>query len=456
MDRHHRDHPVQRAGSGIVPGLLVAGAGALLALAALTAPVPARALTLQEALAHAYASNPTLGAERAQARAVDEQVPLAMSGYRPTVNLTASVSRELSNSRYQPTGGERTESNVKTVTLSASQPLFDATVPPAVRRAERLIEAERATVIATGQTVLTQAATAYMDVVRDQEIVTLNTRNVELLKRQLKAAEDRARIGELTRTDVAQAQSRLAQAVASRSSAEGTLESDRATFTRVVGLTPGRLSSAKPVARLAATLPEAIALARSNNPSVLGAAYRAEAQHHAVDQIAGKRLPSATLAGSASRSWDPGRSDGVDYTREDDLTVSVKIVAPLYQAGLPEAQIREAKHTEQQNRLQIQEAADQGAESVVTAWASLETARATIQSYRAQIVAAQTALAGVRDEALVGTRTMLDVLDQEQELLNSRVNLVRAEHDEMVAVFQLLAACGQLTAQQLGLPTGAS
>lgn len=422
------------------------------ALSLATAATPAGALTLQEALAHAYATNPTLAAGQARLKAVDEQIPQALSGYRPTIGLTADISRNLSNTRYQRGGGERTEANAKTVTLTASQPLFDASVAPAVRRAERLVEAERATLLGTGQTILLQAATAYLDVVQDQEIVTLNVRNVDILKRQLKAAQDRARIGEYTRTDVAQADSRLAQAIATRLAAEGTLETARAAFTRVVGLAPGRLASAKPAFHPAKTLEEAVALARANNPSVLSAVYSEAAQRHAIDQSFGKLLPTATLSGSGSRSWDPGRSDGIDYTREDNLSVGVRLVAPLYQGGSPDALVREAKQTAQQYRLQTRDASDRGVESVVTAWEVLDTARANIQSYRAQIAAAETALSGVRQESLVGSRTLLDVLEQEQELLNSRISLVRAQRDEMVGTFQLLAACGQLTAQQLGLP----
>ncbi|PWC33849.1 TolC family outer membrane protein [Azospirillum sp. TSO35-2] len=425
--------------------------GALLAAVSLMA-APAEAMTLQEALAHAYGTNPTLGAEQARLRAVDEQIPQAMSGYKPTVSATLGVSRELTNTRYQAGGGERTETNAKSVAVTASQPLFDATVPPAVRRAERLVEAERATLAATGQTVLLNAATAYMDVIKNQELVALNTANVTLLQRQLTAAQDRARAGEYTRTDVAQADSRLAQAVAARLAAEGTLETARATFTRVVGTPPGTLAAPKPAFHLPKTLEAAVALARANNPTVLSAAYSEDAQRHAVDQTYGQMLPSASLTASGSRTWDPGRSDGIDYTRIDSLTAKAQVVVPLYQAGLPEAQVREARQTARQYGFQTRGQGDQSVESAVTAWTALETARANIRSYRDQIKAAQTALDGLREEAKVGSRTLLDVLNQEQELLNSRVNLVTAQRDEIVADFQLLSACGQLTAEQLVLP----
>ncbi|KAA0595550.1 outer membrane protein/adhesin transport system outer membrane protein [Azospirillum lipoferum] len=412
---------------------------------------PAGAMTLQEALSRAEATNPTLAAEQARLRAVDEQIPQAMSGYRPTVTATLGISRDLTNTRYQAGGGDRTETNAKSASISASQPLYDATVAPAVRRAERLVEAERATLLATEQTVLLNAATAYLDVVKNQELVALNTANEKLLQRQLKAAQDRARVGEYTRTDVAQADSRLAQAVASRLAAEGTLANARATFERLVGTAPGTLASPKPSFRLPRTIEQAASLARANNPSVLSAAYSEDAQRHRIDQQFGQLLPSASLSASGSRTWDPGQDDGVNYTRSDSLTAKVQVVAPLYQAGLPDSQVREAKQTAQQYRLQTQDQGNQSVESAVTAWAALETARANVQSYRDQIRAAQTALEGLREEAKVGSRTLLDVLDQEQELLNSRVNLVTAQRDETVAAFQLLSACGQLSPEQLGL-----
>ncbi|ALG75095.1 membrane protein [Azospirillum thiophilum] len=420
-------------------------------LALLLAAAPAGAMTLQEALSRAQATNPTLAAEQARLRAVDEQIPQAMSGYRPTVTATLGISRDLTDTRYEGIGSERTETNAKSASVTASQPLFDATVASAVRRAERLVEAERATLLATEQTVLLNAATAYLDVVKNQELVALNTANVALLQRQLKAAQDRARVGEYTRTDVAQADSRLAQAVASRLAADGTLETARAGFVRIVGSLPGTLAAPKPAFRLPKTLEEASALARANNPSVLSAAYAEDAQRHYIDRQFGQMLPSASLSASGSRSWDPGRDDGIDYTRTDSLTARVQVTAPLYQAGLPESQVREAKQTAGQYHMQTREQGNQSVESAVTAWAALEAARANIHSYRDQIKAAQTALDGLREEAKVGSRTLLDVLDQEQELLTSRVNLVGAQRDETVAAFQLLAACGQLSAERLGL-----
>lgn len=446
---HSKGRRVRLATAGRRARLAAALLGSTVALFLL--PAPLHAQSLQDALAQAYAGNPTLGAGRARLRAVDEQVPQALSGYRPTVSAGASIGRE--TNRYQFQGGrDGTETNPKTLSLTATQPIFDATVAPAVRRAESTVQAERATLLDTEQTVLLNAATAYLDVLRDQEVLALDVNNERILKRQLAAARDRYKAGEYTRTDVSQAESRLAEAVATRATAEGTLESARAAYARIVGTLPGKLAFPKPAVRLPGTMDEAVSMAQSNHPSVLAASYGEEAQRNAVDQQYGRLMPTVGLSASATRVIDPGRSSGIDYDRQDSLSIMLRVTIPLYQAGLPEAQVREAKHTAAQQRLLIDDARRRVGEAAITAWQALQTARAGIESYRSQIQSAQVALEGVTQEAKVGSRTVLDVLNQEQELLNARVNLVRARHDELAATFQLLAATGQMNAGQLALP----
>ncbi|AWK87008.1 hypothetical protein DEW08_12900 [Azospirillum thermophilum] len=410
------------------------------------------AQTLEQALAQAYGNNPTLGAQRARLRAVDEGVPQALSGYRPTVRATASIGRTAGEAKFSG-GSSGTEYNPKTVGLSATQPVYDPTVGPAVRRAERLVEAQRASLISSEQQVLLTAAQAYLDVVMNQAVLQLQINNEQVLRRQLEAARDRFRVGEYTRTDVSQSESRLAGAIASRISAEGQLKSVRATYERVIGTSPGQqLKAPKPKFKLPATLDELVEMARANNPSVLAASYSESAQQAAVDQQFGRLLPSVNVTAQGTRTFDPGRTSGIELNRQDSAQVVAQVTIPLYQAGQPEALVREAKQTANQARLQIEEARRQVSESAISAWQSLQTARASIESYSAQIKAAEIALEGVRQEAQVGSRTVLDVLNQEQELLNARVFLVRAQRDEMVAAFNVLAATGQLTAQQLSLP----
>ncbi|MGQ9365722.1 TolC family outer membrane protein [Azospirillum sp. ST 5-10] len=426
---------------------LAAGA-VVLALAA----SPAVAEPLEEALARAYAAEPSLAAQRARLRAVDEQVPQALSGYRPTLQAGLSVGRDLTDTRYADGTRVGTEANPREITLSAGQPVFDATVAPDVRRAESLVDAQRATLLETEQTVLLATATAYLDVLRDQEILELDRNNEKVLTRQLSAARDRRRVGEYTLTDVAQAQSRLAEATATRMAAEGTLETTRAAYARRVGAPPGRLALPRLAVALPETLEAAVAAARADHPSVLAAVHSEAAQRHTVDQRRGALLPTVGVSAEAAHTGDPGPDDGYAVDRADSASLSLRVTVPLYQAGLPEARIREARHTAVRQRLLVDEARRAATESAVTAWESLQTARATIRSYQAQVAAAETALDGVTEEAKVGARTMLDVLDQEQELLNARVGLVAARHDELVAAFELLAATGGLTARRLALP----
>ncbi|WP_247888343.1 TolC family outer membrane protein [Azospirillum brasilense] len=411
----------------------------------------ASAQSLEDALAQAYSNNPALAAQRARQRAVDEGVPQALSGYRPTVRATAGITRNATDSTFQ--GGETgSENNAKSVGVSATQPLYDATVGPAVRRAERTVEAQRATVLANEQQILLNAAAAYLDVVQNQAVLELQANNEQVLRRQLDAARDRFRVGEYTRTDVSQSESRLAASIAARISADGTLQASRATYERVVGSMPGKLKAPKPKFKLPGTLDEVVEMARSNNPSVLSATYTEAAQREAVDQQFGRLLPSANLSAQATRTIDAGRSSGIDIKRQDGAQLTAQITIPLYQAGLPEALTREAKHTANQARLQIDDTRRQAVEAAISAWQGLQAARASIESYNSQIRAAEIALEGVRQEAQVGSRTVLDVLNQEQELLNARVNLVRAQRTEMVQAFTVLGAIGQLTARQLNLP----
>jgi len=420
----------------------------------------AGAQTLEEALAQAYASNPTLAAQVAALRAADERVAQALSGYRPTASATLGVQGSRTNTTVKGRGGDQltTSTTPKSAALSLTQPLYDATVGPDVRRTEKLVQAQRAILVNTEQQVLLNAATAYMDVVQNQAVLTLNINNEQVLRRQLEAARDRFRVGEYTRTDVSQSESRLANSIANRISSEGQLQSSRAVYERFVGTQPGNnLKAPKPTFKLPATLDEAVEMARANNPGVLSASFQEAAQREAVDQRFGRLLPSARLSVEGRRAFDAGSSGGTfgggaPITRQDSGTISAQIVIPLYTAGQPEAQVREAKETANQARIQIDETRRQVAAAAISSWQALMTARASIASYQAQIKAAQIALEGVRQEAQVGSRTVLDVLNQEQELLNARVNLVRAQRDEMVQAFTVLSAVGQMTAQQLNLP----
>jgi outer membrane protein/adhesin transport system outer membrane protein len=427
-------------------------------VAVLAAGTPASAQTLEQALANAYAANPTLEAQRAQLRATDELVPQALSGYRPSLEATGSVgttrqsARTSSSSAAGASAASRSASgtiNPRTASLSLVQPLYTGGQTEAgTRRAESLVQAQRASLLSTEQTVLLDAATAYIDVVRDQAVVALNGNNEQVLRRQLDASRDRFNVGEITRTDVSQAESRLSRAIADRIQSEGQLSASRAVYARVVGSTPGRLTAPKLTFALPSTRDETVALSESNNPSVVAAEFSETAARNAVDQVSGELLPSVSLRGTLSRSYD----SSLQTERSDGASVVAQLTIPLYQAGSVSSRVREAKQTAGQRRIEIDEARRQTVENAIRAWEALTTARASIQSRQSQVRAAEIALEGVRQEALVGSRTTLDTLDAEQELLDARVSLVQSQRDEIVAAFNVLAATGQLTAQQLALP----
>lgn len=424
------------------------GAALLAAVTVTFASSAALSQSLEEALAQAYLNNPTIEAQRAQLRATDELVPQALSGYRPSAEASASYGWERQDARSS-TGERRLTSNPGGVNISVTQPLYrGGRTVASTRRAENLVQAQRATLMSAEQSVLLDAATAYLDVVRDQAVVELNLNNVQVLQRQLDAFRDRFEVGEITRTDVSQAEARLARAVSDRIQAEGLLQASRAVFARVVGIAPGDLAAPSPEFQLPTSLDETVTLSQSNNPDVLTAQYAEQAAADAVDQVRGELLPEVGLRGTIGRNWDP--STTID--RADSASVTAQVTIPLYQAGVVSARVREAKHTAGQRRIEIEDARRQATENAIRAWEALTTARAAIRSRQAQVRSANIALEGVRQEADVGARTTLDVLDSEQELLDARVELVRSQRDEIVAAFQVLAATGQLTARQLGLP----
>ncbi len=283
---------------------------------------PAGAQSLEEALARAYVSNPTIESQRAQLRAIDELVPQALSGYRPTVEAGADAVNSNVTTRLTPTAREaaripaareragRSKQKVtlqsRTVDLSIVQPLYSGGRIQAERkRAEALVQAQRVDLLSTEQTVLLDGSTAYLDVVRDQAVLDFNINNEQVLRRQLQASRDRFKVGEITRTDVSQAESRLARAISDRIQSEGLLSASRAVFARIIGTPPGRLTAPRLVFDLPASREETVSLAESNNPTVIAAGYAETAPRSAVDSVRGEMLPSANLRGTLSRGWDP-------------------------------------------------------------------------------------------------------------------------------------------------------
>ena len=417
--------------------------GAALTIALLAAPAAAE--TLQEALAAAYEANPDLRAERARLRATDENVPQALSGWRPSVSATGSVGVE--RARTSLVGEQHLTPTVKQ--LDVTQPLYRGGRTVAqTRQAESQVQAGRALLESVEQDVLLRAVTAYMDVLREQANVALTSNNEQVLGRQLDAARDRFDVGEVTRTDVAQAEARISRASSDRVTAQGRLGVQRATYARVVGSLPGSLEPAPPLPPLPPTLQEAIAIATTENPELEAAQYVEDAARHNVRATTGLLLPTVSAVGRVLRS-DEATLENIEG-RSDSIRAQVTI--PLYQSGSVSSQVRQAKQIASQRRVEIEQTRRAIVERTTQAWEDLQSARARIATNREQVRANEIALEGVRQEALVGSRTTLDALDAEQELLDSRVALVAAERDEYVAGFRLLAAIGALSAERMGLP----
>ncbi len=422
-----------------------------LAIAAVAAAIAgeASAQTLEEALAQAYATNPRLLSERAALRAIDEGVPNARSGWRPTVELRSSAGRRRLGQKS--TFGSGWQSNeIASTGVSVSQPLWRGGATSSMTRAaEQRVLAGRAGLIEVEQRVLADAASVYVTVVRDQSVVDLNVSNEQVLERQLQATRDRFQVGEVTRTDVSQAEARVADARAARIEARGNLEVSRATYENLMGVAPGLLDfPAMTMFSVPETAPAAFELGLERNPAVARAARLERAALFDISAAGARLLPRVTLDVTAGRSWQPNSFT----SRSDSAEIVANLSVPLYQSGAEYVRVRELREVAVQRRRELDSARRGVRESVAQSWERLQTARARVSAFRASVEANGIALEGVAQEAAVGARTVLDVLDAEQELFAARVNLVRADADAAMATFRLLAVMGRMTARELGLP----
>ncbi len=407
----------------------------------------AQSESLKEALGIAYEGNPTLLAKRAELRATDEGVSQAISQWRPS--LTASGS----SGKSETTLSTRTESklhfNPHSASLTLSQSLYSGgKTVAAIGSAENAVLAGRAALLGVEQTVLLDAVKAYVNVYRSSAVLDLRINNEAVLKRQLEATSDRFQVGEITRTDVNQAEARLAKTTADRIQAEGDLVTSRATYQNVIGKVPVNLGSPTMELNLPSSAEEAIKLALAQNPDVVGAEFNQRASENNINTVKSELLPSLDLTGTASRSLNASGLKTSLETYSAKLTLSM----PLYNSGSVFSRLRSARQTAAKRMQEIDTARRKTTESATRAWQTLQTSRARIDSINVQIRASEVALEGVQREASVGSRTVLDVLDAEQELLDAKVSIVTAKRDETIAKFELKSAIGELTATQLDLP----
>ena len=412
----------------------------------------ASADTLREALGSTYRANPTLTAQREALKATDAGVAIARSAGRPTVGGTAGITRDISRSgRFEVGTGK---GPFLTAGADLAVPIFQGgTVKNDIKAAKTRVEAGRATLRAVEGDVFTEAVAAYMDVIRDRATVELNANNVRVLQTNLEATRDRFEIGDVTRTDVAQSEARLALAQSRLTLAQGRATASEQNYRRVIGQQPGQLQPPPPLPPFPATADEAVRIALVNNPDLISITRQAEAAGYDVKSVRGTRLP--TISGVASADYFDATGDDFGLQSGTATSTGAQARVPLYQGGLPSARIRRAQAIEGQTfeqRIATERAVVSNTRS---AFADYQAAMDAIKSNEVAVKANELALEGVRAENSVGTRTILDVLDAEQELLNSQVLLVTARRDAYVAGFQLLNAMGQAEADDLGLDGGA-
>jgi outer membrane protein len=435
------------------------GAAAAVLLLANMGPKPALADTIEAALVRAYQNNPQLNAQRAQVRFTDENVPQALSGYRPRVAITASAGYQYLDTNLTaggtPTAVARSENHganaPRSVGATVTQTLFNGLqTANRTRAAESQVSSAREGLRVLEQTVLLSAATIYMDYLRDAAIVEVQRSNTRVLEQTLKQTQDRFNVGEVTRTDVAQSEAQLAAGKTQQLTAESNLTTTRSNFRRIIGNEPEALAPGSPVDRfLPSTLASAIELGLTQNPNVTAAMFGVDISYLQVKVSEGALFPTVTLQTSVQQSYE----QTLTIFRSFGASSVVQLSVPVYQGGAEYSLIRQSKETLAQQRLNLELIRDQTRANVVTAWGQLVAGKAQVASAQAQVTASEIALNGVREEAKAGQRTTLDVLNAQQALVNARVALVTAQHDRVVASYSVLNSVGRLAPQVLNLPT---
>jgi outer membrane protein len=412
--------------------------------------------TLQQALTAAYASNPTIAAERAGLRAIDEDLPQALAQRRPTVIGQGQLGITAEDTKFPGISGLASSNAAgrqtlypRGGTLSLNQPLWTGgRARAAISQADYLIDAGRANLFNVEESVLLQATTAYLDVVRDQALLDVARNNVKVLRTTLDQTRAQLDAGVATRTDLAQAEARLAQGIADERQAEVNLANSRASYQNTVGHMPGPLTAVPDVPGLPANEAASVDLALERNPQVLVAEANQNAARAGIDIARSELMPQVNVNAQIAHFDDLQIKD----VHRDSASVLTTLTVPVYQAGAEYSRIRQAKESFGQSGNQVDVAKRQVVQSATDAWENLQAARSRVRSFQSQIEANRIAYNGVVEEQRVGTRTVLDVLNAQQELFTSQVNLAQAQHDEAVSAYQVKAVVGDMTAYALNLP----
>jgi outer membrane protein len=471
-------HTSCKATSRLRGGAIVA---CLFAAAVFCAP-SAGAETLVEALANAYLINPALNAERARLRATDEQVAVAKSGLRP--NVSASGDTSFKHYESDVAGSPAQQTQTCDATTAAMEPAFCASLAAAaaaqsapqqndfsthphgyavtlsqpifegfqnlnaIRQAKATVQAARESLRAVEQNTLLNAVTAYVDVVRDLAVVSLRESNVNVLTEQLRQTKDRFNVGEVTRTDVAQAEARRSDAVTQLYAAQANLKASRAVYEQVIGHPPSNLVHPPSIiSLLPTTLEDSMTLGDGENPNILAAVYQEEASLYNLNQILGELLPSVDLTARYEQRFD----EDPFLKEQQTTTVMGRVNVPLYQGGGVAARVRQAKEVNHQLKKEVEDTRLRIHADVISSWGQLQATASEIRSAQDSLQANGIALEGVKEEEKVGQRTTLDVLNAQLEYLGSQIQLVTAKRDRVVAEYALYASVGRLDAQSLNL-----
>ncbi|MDO8533428.1 MAG: TolC family outer membrane protein [Xanthobacteraceae bacterium] len=435
MRRWHRVGRSVVAAFGLVAGLLSYASAA-------------SAETLEQALTEAYMNNPTLNAQRAALRSIDENVPKALSGYRPTISATGSTGI-VAVDTHTKTGKSSDTRRPSSAEVTLEQNLFKGfRTLNETRSAESQVRQARENLRNAEQAVLLNAVTAYMNVLRDEALVELQKQNLQALREQLRATRDRFEVGEVTRTDVALSEASVAAAQSALIQAQSNLATSKAIYRQTIGHDPGKLQPGRPIEHL---LPKSINMVLetglTQHPTILASAYAVDIATLQVKIAEGALLP--VLAAQASVSREINSSS--DTKRQDDARGIVNLTVPLYQGGAEYAAVRQAKESLGEARIQLDVIRDQVRAQIVQFWTQLDAAKASIEAAQTQVRANQTALNGVTEEYMVGQRTILDVLTARSQLVTAQSNLVTAQRDRVVASFAVLSSFGRLDAETLEL-----
>jgi outer membrane protein len=428
-------------------------AAAVFAALLILPATPARAETLPEVLVRTYQGNPVLNAERARLRGIDETVPMAVAAYRPQIMAMLTGGLQAVRVLFPDNTVQTATLRTWTIGLTVSQTLFNGfKTANTVRQSEANVRSGREALRNVGQGVLLDAVTAYTNVLANQTLVEAQRINSTFLREVLGTTRKRLDAGDVTPTDVAQAEARQSRGLADLNAAEVNLAISQAIYAQVTGAPPGRLAPAEPVDRLLPrTREEAVAISRKDHPAIMAAMYDTDVAQLGTKIAESSLWPNLSVQGSVQRQWE---NDPTLSAKGNDIaSVIGQANVPIYDGGLAAAQIRQAKELAMQARIVLELIRNQTQTAVIAAWASHEGAKVALSAAESEVRAANVALSGVQKEAQGGQRTTLDVLNSQQDLMAARARLIGAQRDRVIAAYALLSATGRLDVKTLGLNT---